>query len=130
MRVVRSMGTRPGAITCRPFLSSDCLRRRAVSAGDLDSKFDGVEVHTAARTYLETGQLVLPLDRILDNASFRDIPDPVLSYREAGSFVRFLIDRYGLDRVLALFPGGSYTDSAAAVRRRFEAAFGVTVAQA
>ena len=100
------------------------------SAGDFDSKFDGVEVHAAARTYLETGQLVLPLDRILDNASFRDIPDSVLSYSEAGSFVRFLIDRYGLDRVLALFPGGSYTDSAAAVRSRFEAAFGVTVAQA
>ena len=99
-------------------------------AGDFESKFNGVEVHAAARTYLETGQLVLPLDRILENKSFRDIPDSVLSYREAGSFVRFLIDRYGLDRVLALFPGGSYTDSAAAIRGRFEAAFSVTVAQA
>ena len=100
------------------------------TAGDFESKFNGVEVHAAARTYLETGQLVLPLDRILDNESFRSIPDSVLSYREAGSFVRFLIDRYGLDRVLALFPGGSYADSAAAVTGRFEAAFGVTVTQA
>jgi hypothetical protein len=99
-------------------------------AGDFESTFNGVDVRAAARTYRYTGQLVLPLDRILDHESFHSIPDSVLSYREAGSFVRFLIDRYALDRVQALFPGGSYTDSAASVRSRFEAAFGMTVAQA
>ena len=98
--------------------------------GRFDSVFNGEEVHHAARRYLESGQLVLPLDRIVDSAGFRAVTDSVLSYREAGSFVRFLIDRYGLDAVLTLFRGGAYSDTAQTVKTRFQAAFGVALDEA
>jgi hypothetical protein len=98
--------------------------------GVLTSWFNGEEVHAAARRYLQGGQLVLPLDRILENSAFRAITDPTLAYREAGSFVRFLIDRYGIDRVLAFFRGGSYTDTAAVVKARFRTVVGVTLEEA
>lgn len=101
------------------------------ATGNFDSVFNGIEVHTAARGYLASGTLVLPLDRILETTGFRSISDSTLSYREAGSFVRFLIDRYGLDRVLAFFrAGGGPNDSAAVVKTRFLATFGVTLATA
>jgi hypothetical protein len=99
--------------------------------GIFDSVFNGEEVHHAARRYLDAGQLVLPLERIIESTGFRAVPDSVLSYREAGSFVRFLVDRYGLQAVLALFrAGGSVGDSAQMVKTRFSAAFGATVEEA
>lgn len=98
--------------------------------GDLASRFNEEEVHEAARRYLASGQLVLPLDGLLDSASFRGITDSTLAYREAGSFCRFLIDRYGIHALLAFFRGGSYSDTAAVAGSRFQAAFGVSVAQA
>lgn len=101
------------------------------AAGDFSSKFNGLEVHAAARGYLADGTLVLPLDRIIESTGFRNVADSVLSYREAGSFIRFLVDEYGLDRVLAFFrAAGTYTDGASATRTRFERTMGVTFAQA
>jgi hypothetical protein len=100
-------------------------------AGIFESRFNGEEVHAAARRYLQSGQLVLPLDRIVESSGFRAVTDATLVYREAGSFVRFLIDRYGMEKVLALFrSGGSYSDTAAAVKARFRTAFGVSLEEA
>jgi len=100
-------------------------------AGRFDSVFNGEEVHSSARRYLEAGQLVLPLERIVESSAFRAITDDVLSYREAGSFVRFLIDRYGIEALRAfLRAGGTYSDSAQAVKSRFVAAFGVSLEEA
>jgi hypothetical protein len=100
-------------------------------AGSFESRYAGEEVHASARRYLLAGQLVLPLDRIIESSGFRAIADTTLAYREAGSFVRFLIDRYGLEKVLAFFrSGGSYSDTAAAVKARFRPALGVTLEEA
>jgi len=99
--------------------------------GVLESRFNGEEVHSAARRYLQGGQLVLPLDRIIETSGFRSIADPTLAYREAGSFMRFLIDRHGLETVLAFFrAGGSPTDGAETLKTRFRAAFGQTFGEA
>src|SRR6476661_3871816 len=70
------------------------------AAGNFESVFNGQQVHQACQQYLQLGTLVVPLDRVVQTADFRAISDQVLSYREAGSFVRFAIDSYGTDRVL------------------------------
>lgn len=99
--------------------------------GAFDAVFNGEEVHHAARRYLQSGELVLPLDRIIETAGFRAVTDSVLAYREAGSFVRFLVDHYGLETVLAFFrSGGSPSDKAQTVKDKVRAAFGVTFEEA
>lgn len=98
-------------------------------AGQLESVFNGQEVHVAARRYLQGGQLVLPLERMLANEDFRKLQDSTLSYREAGSFVRFLIDRYGLDATLSFYRSGGTTGTSSArdVKSAFNRAFGVSL---
>ncbi|HXW07819.1 MAG TPA: hypothetical protein VD833_21495 [Vicinamibacterales bacterium] len=51
----------------------------------------------------------------------------LLRDREAGSFVRFAIDTYGLDRVLSFFRASSRTDSLDVIRERFAMAIGVSL---
>ncbi len=97
------------------------------ATGDFRSVFNGVEVHQACRGYLASGELVLPLDRIIENSGFRAVTDSTLSYREAGSFVRFLIDRYGLDRFIAFYKSGvTLNDTKDAIKPRFASAMGVS----
>ncbi len=81
--------------------------------------------------HYEAGEAALPLDRIIETTGFRALADSVLSYREAGSFVRFLIDRWGLDRFLAFYRSGVLRDDRKdAIQRRFQAAIGVSFEEA
>ena len=95
-----------------------------------ESVFNGQEVHQACAQYLQNGTLVVPLNRILLTNDFRAIGDSVLSYREAGSFLRFMIDRYSLERVLEFFRISSRTDSIATISARFQTALGVSIEDA
>lgn len=98
--------------------------------GDFEPRFNGEQVHAAARRYRQLGQLVLPLSNIVTSTGFRSITDSTLSYREAGSFVAFLIDRFGLDRVLAFFRASTRDDALSVVESRFQQAFGTALADA
>jgi len=95
-------------------------------AGNFDAFFNGQQVHQACRLYLQFGTLVVPLDRAIQTDTFRAITDQVLSYREAGSFVRFLIDRYGMTDVREFFRISSRGDDTGTIRQRFNSAFGVS----
>jgi hypothetical protein len=93
--------------------------------GRFDAWFNGVEVHAACRDYLRDGRLPLPVADYATTQAFRAIPDQVLSYRYAGSFVRFLVDRYGLPVTLDFVRGGGGRDeSLAAIRARAATVFG------
>jgi hypothetical protein len=92
--------------------------------GVFTASFNGVDVHEACRTYLRSGTLPLPLASYVTTTGFRGMSDQVLSYRYAGSFVRFLIERYGLPTVLQFFRPGSRDESLAAIRARLQDAFG------
>jgi hypothetical protein len=94
-------------------------------AGNLEAFFNGQQVHEACRQYLQFGTLVVPLDRAIQTDSFRAITDQVLSYREAGSFVRFVIDTYGMPPVREFFRNSNRGDDLATIKQRFNAAFGV-----
>lgn len=99
------------------------------AAGRLEAWFNGLEVHGACRDYLRDGRLPLPLADYVTTAPFRGLPDQVLSYRYAGSFVRFLIDRHGLPAVLDFFRrAGGRDEPLAAIRARAEAVFGRALA--
>ena len=96
-------------------------------AGDFVPRFNGEALVDSARGYLQNGQLVLPLSRIVATQDFRSISDDVLSYREAGAFVAFLITRFGVDPLLQFFRIGSRDDSVEVIRQRFASAFGTTL---
>ena len=99
-------------------------------AGDFEPRYNGEQVHDAARRYRQAGQLTLPLSRIVTTSGFRGIADSTLGYREAGSFVAFLITRYGVDRVLAFFRSSMRDDSLAVIEQRFQQALGVSLTEA
>ena len=92
-----------------------------------ESVFNGQEVHQACRQYLQNGTLVVPLDRVITTNDFRAVSDSILSYRQAGSFMRFVLDRYGVQRTLDFFRASSSSDSLATIKARFQAAFGVPI---
>jgi hypothetical protein len=94
------------------------------AAGNYASVFNNQEVHQACRQYMQGGTLVLPLSRVVASEDFRALSDQVLSYRQAGSFMRFLIDRHGVPKVLEFFRASGRTDSVAMIRERFLTVFG------
>jgi hypothetical protein len=94
--------------------------------GDLESRFNGQQVHEATADYRQNG-LVPPLDQVVETRGFRAINDSTRSYRIAGSFVRFLIDRFGIDRVKEFFRISAASDRRDIIRQRFETAFGETL---
>jgi hypothetical protein len=99
-------------------------------AGDFEPRFNGEQVHDAARRYRQLGQLLIPLSRIVTTSGFRAVSDSVLSYREAGSFVAFLIARFGLDSVRPFFRASTRDDGLAVIEQRFEQSFGATLSAA
>ena len=96
-------------------------------ANNFDSVFNGQPVHQACRQYLQLGTLALPLDRVVTTSDFRAISDEVLSYREAGSFMRFVLDTYGVDRVREFFRISTRDDTLSTIKQRFAAAIGVSL---
>lgn len=95
------------------------------AAGLFAARFNGQDVHEACRAYLAAGQLPLPLATYVTTAPFRNIQDQVLSYRYAGSFVRFLIEHHGIAAALEFFRRSDGRDeSLAAIRARTQSVFG------
>ena len=92
-------------------------------ARDLTPRWSGVPLHDLARQFRQQGRF-LPLARIVATTSWRS-EDPNVVYPESGSFVRWLIDEYGLDRVRALYARAvGPNEAAAGVRASFAAVYG------
>ncbi len=97
------------------------------ASGDLTVRFNGLQVHEACRGYLRAGILPLPVSRYVTTNEFRTLADQVLSYRMAGSFVLFLQERFGLDRLLGFFRASARDDSLSTIRARVQQTFGATL---
>jgi hypothetical protein len=100
------------------------------SRNDFSVTFNGLQVHEACRGYLRGGTLPLPISRYVTTNEFRTIPDQVLSYRMAGSFVLFLEERFGLPQLIAFFRISGGDDSLDVIRTRFQQKFGATLEEA
>jgi hypothetical protein len=91
--------------------------------GDMTPRWNNRHVHDIAASLRASGRLV-PLARILTIEEWRAI-DSQVSYPEAGSFVRYLLDTHGgIAPLWQLFNGSTQTDSPTLVRSKFEAAYG------
>ena len=95
---------------------------------DYEAKWWNESVHYWAKRYKVEGTL-FPLKDILTSSDFRKFDDGI-TYPESGSFVRFLIDKYGLDKIKSIFQIGNRDESQAAIRQKFQAIFGFTIDQA
>ncbi len=91
-------------------------------AGDFVARWSGTPVHDLARQFRQQGRL-LPLNELLTTTDFRKV-DPNLTYPEAGSFMRYVLDVYGLEAIKQLFQRGNSADAADVVRQQFLAVYG------
>jgi hypothetical protein len=90
---------------------------------DLVPRWSGTPLHDLTRQFRQQGRFV-PLAGLTETSSFRS-HDSNVTYPESGSFMRWLIDEHGLDRVRALYARlGGPNDSAANVRAAFAAVYG------
>lgn len=119
--VATQIGYPPSLFSSGIAVAHEMLPPQGVS----EPQFKGKPVDDLARTYLEAGQTP-PLDGLLTSDDFGkyngDLTLPV-----AGSFVRYLIDTSGLDKIKDLFGTASHDDSASQTRKNFQAAFGETI---
>ena len=84
-------------------------------------------VHDAARALLNEGRLIA-LNRLAPSAAFR-LFDAEVTYPQAGSFVTFLIERYGLDRFRVLYAQVRADDRPTDIETTFTAVYGATLAE-
>jgi hypothetical protein len=96
-------------------------------AGDFTARWNGTPVHAAARQFRQQGRLVAIAD-LLETAGFRRFDDGV-TYPQAGSFVRYLLDTHGLGAWKRLYALGGPADSASLVRDHFESVYGRSIGE-
>lgn len=95
---------------------------------DLIPRWSGSALHDLARQFKQQGRSV-PLAAIVETASWRS-HDPNVVYPMSGSFMRWLIDRYGLDRLRALYArGAGPNEPADGVRSSFATVYGMSLEQ-
>ena len=98
------------------------------SAGDFVPKWSSVPLHSWSRRFQQEGRLI-PIANLLETSDFRRFDDAV-TYPEAGSFVRHLIDSAGLEKMLELFRNGSPEQSGSEVRSVFRSIYGFSLEDA
>jgi hypothetical protein len=91
----------------------------------LKPRWNSTDVDVLARTYDASGRLP-PVGSLLGSTDFFRF-DINITYPCAGSFVRYLIDRYGLSPLKTYFASATFEDVAAVTETRFQAAYGHTV---
>jgi hypothetical protein len=93
------------------------------AGNDFTPKWNLQELHPITRGFRNRGTFV-PLDDLLETSDFLLAPADV-RYPESGSFVLFLRESRGIDRLKALFALGNENDSKETLRLSFERVYGV-----
>ena len=97
-------------------------------ASDFVPRWGALSVNDRARGYRASGQLP-SIPAMATTIGFRSISNSDMSYAVAGSFVRYVLDRFGLDAVKAFFRRGAPNDSLATIRTACLETFGVSLEQ-
>lgn len=95
---------------------------------DTVARWSGRSVHAIARENRQA-DTIPALDALLESNSFRSI-DSNTTYPLAGSFVRFLIDEFGLDPMRFFIARSNPEDRSATIRDQFRSAYGMSVDEA
>jgi hypothetical protein len=93
--------------------------------GDFAPKWNGRYLPEHLAAFRADGRYVPP-HRLLTTKAFRAVGD-VVSYPIAGAWMRYLIDRFGYDRVKELLRRGRTNDTDATVRETFASVFGADI---
>lgn len=92
-------------------------------ARDLVPRWSGTPLHDLTRQFRQQARFV-PLSSLIETASWR-AQDPNVAYPESGSFMRWLIDEYGIDLLRRLYArAAGPNEMAAGVRGSFAAVYG------
>lgn len=95
---------------------------------DFEARWGDQTVHSLAKQFKQTGKLIA-LDNLLESNGFRSYPSEI-TYPEAGSFIRFMIDSFGLENMKDIFRTGSKDDSKEIIKEKFKALYGFSIEQA
>jgi hypothetical protein len=95
--------------------------------GDFAPKWNGRYLREHLAAFRADGRFVPPR-HMLTAKTFR-LVDDVVSYPIAGSFVRYLLDRFGYEKVKDLLRQGHPDDTEATVHGTFASVFGMTIEQ-
>ena len=95
---------------------------RASGPWNASCRWSGTPLHALARQFRTDGRLV-PISRLATSAGFRSY-DSTIAYPESGSFVRYVIDTRGLDRMRTLFGRLDANSSEAAVTAMVQTIYG------
>jgi len=90
--------------------------------GILTPRWNGTDLHTLARGYDASGRL--PALSTLERSSDFFNVDAEVTYPCAGSFVRWLIDTYGLVPLKRYISSATFDDAASTTENRFQLAYG------
>lgn len=93
--------------------------------GILTPRWNGTDLHALARQYDVAGRIP-PLTSLFRSSAFFSF-DSNVTYSCAGSFVRYLIDKYGLSALKAYFASATFDDAPSITESRFLAAYGRTL---
>lgn len=96
--------------------------------GDFEGRWYGTSVHYWGKRFKDEGTLI-PLNDILESNDFRRY-EPGITYPESGSFVRFLIDTYGVSKIKSIFQTVNLGDSKEEIKQKFQSIYGFSVDQA
>ncbi len=88
-------------------------------------EWNGVRLDLLAKTYNQDGKTP-SLDNLLGTWSFWNF-DTNITYPVAGSFVRYLIDHYGLAKMKSYISSSKFEDSKDQIHVHFMAAYGMTI---
>jgi hypothetical protein len=91
------------------------------------------EPHFDIARQLKADGLLYPLDSILESDDFnRAVQEEVvrIAYEQAGAWVGYLVETYGIDPMREIVASIPYAASRETIHSRFEAVYGVSVAEA
>lgn len=90
--------------------------------GLLTPRWNDQDLHALARVYDSAG-LLPALSAVVVSTDFARL-DAQVTYPVSGSFVRYLLDSYGLARMKSFFAGARFDEARATVDVRFQSAYG------
>jgi hypothetical protein len=102
-----------------------------------DAPADGMaaypEPHLVLARRLNDEGLLYPIEAILESADFNSQVEQEtvrIAYEQAGAWVTYLVQTYGIDKMKQIVAGVPYGASRDLIRSRFEAIYGVSLTEA
>ena len=86
----------------------------------------GEPTHDVVRELKAEG-LLFPLETILDSDSFWSSGDVLRCYRQSGSFLGYLIETYGIEKLREVYAAVDYEDTREVILEKFQAAYGMSL---